>query len=247
MTHTRESASPFEFKDLDPIERIDRLNDKKVVIPNPYLLSNISMLHQFLDLVVGDWERAVEPHQERIDGAKDHNRKRIQIQRSYMQIKPVFLKCLFSYLFFFRSLDLAYEKVYDELEDLHSGFPFVPFGRKPNETKYIENIIKLRNIAISHLPSNREKNQANRIHAMNWDLNVIAIQEEDSFQLINITFQDFKSVITGPDGERIESDLTGINGIPEMHHKCSEYLIKYNETCWNFLDGVRRNLPHKKD
>ena len=246
MTRSKESAPMSEFKDLKPIERIDQVNDKIVIIPNPFLLSDISMLHKFLDLVVEDWQRAVAPFQEKIDDAKNQNQKRYQILQSYMKVKPVFLKCLFSYLFFFRSLDLAYEKAYCELEDLHLGFPFVLFGLKPKRTNYIQNIIKLRNIAITHLLSDREKNQANKLHAMNWDLNVIAIKEENSFQLIDITFQDFKSVITGPDGEKIESDLTGINGIPEMHQKCSDYLLKYNETCWNFLDGVRRNLPLKK-
>ena len=65
--------------------------------------------------VVEDWLRAVKPYQMNFDGAETESAKQITVGSAFMELQPAFLKCLFSYAFFFVSVDNAYSNFYSDL------------------------------------------------------------------------------------------------------------------------------------
>ena len=78
-------------------------------MPPPQVLQNIPTLHWILEQVVEDWLRAVEPYQVQIDKmGSNPDMLFTNILDGFSELQAPFLKCLFSYAFFFVAVDTAY-------------------------------------------------------------------------------------------------------------------------------------------
>ena len=69
---------------------------QKELLPWPELLHNFELVHYFLAEVVRDWERASAPYQSRIDASTIENEFSAAAAYAFIELQPVFLKCLFS-------------------------------------------------------------------------------------------------------------------------------------------------------
>lgn len=123
-------------------------------LPTPQLFYNLPMLHLILEEIVADWLRALEPYQRHVDDADDESKKVFASASGFMELRPQFLKCLFSYVFLFGAADQAYTHFYRELNQANnvSGLR-LPHDKPPKATPFIEKIRRIRNIAIAHFPA----------------------------------------------------------------------------------------------
>ena len=143
----------------------------KKIFPTPQLLANLPMLHSFLEEVVEDWLRAVEPYQRQVDEADDDSAMIWAGVAGFMELQPLLLKCLFSYAFFFVSADNAYRRLYEDLNQANRILGLnVKHDKPPRDTPFIEKIRLIRDISIAHFPGKPTKKGSDLdiFAAMTW-------------------------------------------------------------------------------
>ena len=129
------------------------------------------MLHLILEEVVEDWIRAVKPYQKRVDDTDSDSARIFAAGSGFMELRPQFLKCLFSYAFFFVSTDNAYGNLYEELNRANNDSCLnIKHDKPPRDTPFIEKIRLIRNISIAHFPAKPSKQVSalDAYAAMDW-------------------------------------------------------------------------------
>ena len=124
--------------------------------PPPQLFENIPTLHWILAEVLEDWLRAIGPYQEQVDNALNKSARIRATCSGFMDLQPMYLKCLFSYAFFFVSADQAYAKFYQQL-NIANGLSSlcIKHGTPPRKTSWVGKICRIRDISIAHFPSKK--------------------------------------------------------------------------------------------
>ncbi len=238
---SRQFAS--ELKELGPICRDNSRQNSHERIPTPMLFSNIPMLWMFLEMVVQDWHRYVEPYQVAVDNA-DIFSKSFHVASGFLELQPYYLKCLFSYVLFFVALDGAYQTFYDELATLAKklGLNNSDFV-KPQRSPYIQKVRNIRNLSIAHIGSKKAK-PIDTAAAMMWQPMSMSPNAEGRIDFSTLTFGDANLISRNKSGETVEQSLDlKVGGIPELDLHCREYLSEYDYNCTNFLKLIHSNLP----
>ena len=206
-------------------------------LPTPQLFYNIPMLHLILKEVVEDWLRAVEPYQRQVDDADDDSARIFAGSSGFMEIRPQFLKCLFSYVFLFVAADQAYAHFYRELNHANnvSGLR-LPHDRPPKATPFIEKIYRIRDISIAHFPAKPSKQVSalDAYGAMDW---LAMSMPVDNFE--KLTFGSGRFRGTDASGQRVESQDLEVPGMKTAHYvHCLPYLNSYDEMCCDYLQAL---------
>ena len=234
-----------KISDIGPVYYSNESKKTAGVAPNVILFNNITLMWDFLELTVKDWQREASPYQEKINGAKETNRI-VHVGRAFMELQSYALKCIFSYAMFFVSLDKAYDTLYEQINHLNSK-PFlqVKHDGKPHKTDYIEKVKKVRDISISHIDS-KKGSKLDALAAIQWQPMSLSGPIDDIPNIDNLSFGGFTSIIKDSHGKVIEqsSDFE-IKGVIEMHKYCSEYLDKYDKVCATYLTEIKARLPAK--
>jgi hypothetical protein len=207
------------------------------------LFANIPLLWEILELVVKDWEQAIIPMQSAIDTASSENEREFHFSQGFITLQPHYLKCLFSYAFFFVSLQLAYDQFYKELKDLSNSFLQVKCIPKPKSTPYIQKVKTIRDKSIAHLDFGRGKPIDVEAATM-WQPMTFEKRASESWDLNKMTFGGLKVVSHDQQGNIIDQscDLE-IKGINEMDKQCREYLNEYDRVCADYLTRIQAKLP----
>lgn len=207
-------------------------------LPTPQLFHNIPMLHRILEEVVEDWLRVVEPYQRQVDDADDDSARIFAAGTGFMELRPHFLKCLFSYIFFFVAADNAYAYFYKELNQANNAS-----GRRlkrrdpPNKSPFVEKIRMVRNIAIAHFPSDRAR-PIDAFAAMDWQT-----MSMPTGHLEELTFVPGRFRGTEASGQRVESQDLEVSGLKTPHNDhCLPYLNQYDEVCCEYLQALQAAL-----
>ncbi len=87
--------------------------------PDPALYFNIPTLWNILQSIELDWKRETEPFQLKINRSTSESERSYHFSRAFIGLQPHYLKCLFSYVMFFVSLESAYDLFYSELDALN--------------------------------------------------------------------------------------------------------------------------------
>lgn len=213
------------------------------MIPNPMLFANITLLWEILELVVKDWERAVIPIQGAIDNASSESEREFYFSQGFIALQPHYLKCLFSYAFFFVSLQHAYDRFHKELKDLSDPLLRVNHIPKPKTTPYIQKVEMIRNISIAHIDSKRKKPIDVEAATM-WQQMTIARKINELWDLNKMTFGEFRVIYRDRLGNIVDKSIDlEIKGIYEMDIRCKEYLNRYDIVCVEYLTNIQAKLP----
>jgi hypothetical protein len=212
----------------------------------PNLYSNIPLLWEFLDLVVDDWNRTAEPYQNKINKSKSEKEKYYFLAKAFADLQPYFLKCLFSYVFFFVAIDKAYELLFRELNNLNKEVVFkVKHEKQPKKNDYIKKVILIRNNSIAHLGSNEKLKGLDLKAAMSWQPMTLSGSIKDICNINNMSFGSMKWRRKNNSGgiEKEQSIDLEIKGIHEIDEYCIEYLVKFDKVCASYLENLISKLP----
>ena len=217
--------------------------------PTPAFYNNISILLKILDLIVTDWELIAVPNQEIIDQSKSEIEAFQNVSKAFINLQSYYLKCLFSYALFFCSLKNVYDNFFRDLNEINNKSCFrVKRKKKPRESDYIKKVRNIRNLAIAHIGSKKTK-LINSKAAMTWQPMVLGKKVNGKWDINQIVFGSGKWSSVSLSGETIDQQTIDlkITSIYELHSNCSEYLIKYDEICSNYLDEIIKKLPVSDD
>jgi hypothetical protein len=205
--------------------------------PTPPILENIATLRSILDLVVDDWRHAVEPFQ----GELDQNPNDIYLRaKLFMELQPIFLKCLFSYVFFTIALKEAYEKVYKQLNDANRDLKLkVKKPKRPNKTAVITKVLTIRNCSIAHFPSNNAE-PPKAFAAMSWAPMALD-SSSGKVDLEKLTFNPGRwRVRDKTTGKIVKSLDLEVRGLVSLHRDCTRYLDGYGKACSDYLRALHK-------
>jgi hypothetical protein len=211
--------------------------------PNPHLFSIIPLLWTILDLVCADWEHEVAPRQRACDLAETTDQRIIFSCKAFADLEPSFLKCLFSYISFFVSLEHAYDLFYRGLNHLNRLPLFqVRHPKPPKRDSYIDRVHLVRDIALVHFGSNNAT-EADAASGLLWEPTSMSGTPE-GFDLSRITFRPGRLVLRDSVGQVIgaATDLE-INGLPELDQHCTLFLHQYDTACADYLRALQARLP----
>ena len=207
-------------------------------LPTPQLFYNIPMLHRILEEVVEDWTSAVEPYQRQVDDADDDSAKLFASVSGFQNLRAQFLKCLFSYAFFFVAADNAYAHFYKELNHANrvSGLR-LQHGKPPQKSSFVEKVIRIRNMAIAHFPADRA-HRIDAFAAMDWQA-----MSMPTDNLERLTFGPGRLRGTDASGQRVQSQDLEVRGVKTAHDEpCLPYLSSYDELCCEYLQTLQGEL-----
>jgi hypothetical protein len=193
---------------------------------------------------VKDWDREATPYQLEIDKAKTENEKIYHIAMGISNLQTHYLKCLFSYVMFFVSLDKAYDLFYEELNKINRLPVFkVKHQKKPLKNSYIEKVRQVRNIAIAHIGSEKVSPIDSKAGMM-WDSLVLSKSKDVewdinqwAFGAMKLSSQNSTGIVTN------QSVDLEIGSIHELHNQCMEYLDRFDDICACYLESLIQKLP----
>ena len=213
-------------------------------MPPPQLLQNIPTLHWILEQVVEDWLRAVEPYQAQID--KMGSNPDISFTNSlvgFSELQAPFLKCLFSYAFFFVAADTAYTNLLKRLNrardlsglDLKSPDP-------PSREPLVKKIRTIRNVAIAHISSG-DTDSIDNFSAMTWNPMSLSSVSGGRPDLEKLTFAPGYFRGTDASGRDVRSQDFEVSGLKTPHYgHCLPYLESYDEICCDYLKALQAEM-----
>jgi len=217
------------------LKHLSPLSVSGKALPEPQLFENIPMLHWMLTEVVRDWQRAVSPYQKHVDSVEGESAKIRAVSSGFLALQPMFLKCLFSYAFFFVSTDKAYRHFYEKLKSAKCrvGLTREPKFR-PTKTAMVEKIHRIRNISVAHFPSDISR-PIDALAAMSWTPMSSSLPRGCRSDLEELTFAP--GFFRGKDalGNSIQSKDLEVSGLKTLHEECFSYLEKYDRVCCDYL------------
>ena len=213
-------------------------------LPTSRLFYNIPMLHLILEEVVKDWLRAVDPYQGQVDDADNDSARTFAVASGFMELRPQFLKCLFSYVFLFVAADQAYAHFYRELNHANnvSGLR-LPHDKPPKATPFIEKICRIRDISIAHFPAEPSKQVSalDAYAAMDWMAMSMPVDDIEK-----LAFGASRFGGTDDSGQRVESQDREVPGVRIAHSQhCLPYLNQYDKMCCDYLQALQAALSCK--
>ena len=229
---------------LGPIQRINIKDNTGMRIPHATWFINIPILRGVLGLVIQDWKREVAPHQSVVDSAATESQKFILAATASSDLKLYFFKGVFSYVMLFIALQEAYGKFYAELDELNQKLSLqVEHDIVPEINEYIKKIRRIRNLAVAHLGSSKEKNLANRLAGMLWEPTSLGKRSAGSWNLELVTFGPMQIKMSDASGNAMRKSDDFEIRIPEMNDQCVAFLDEYDRVCSDYLKEIKKKLP----
>ncbi len=209
-------------------------------VPSPQLFYNIPMLHWMLGDVLEDWLRTVEPYQASVDATETECTQRDVVGIAFKELRPTFLKCLFSYAFFFVSANNAYGNFYKELNSAnHLSDLKLQHPKPPKMTPFVTKIANIRDISIAHIPSEKAA-PIDALAAMSWQTMALFYSIGAKPDLERLTFVPghFRGTdATGRSQQSIDLEVSGIRTAHSEH--CLPYLERYDQVCCEYLRALQ--------
>lgn len=212
-------------------------------LPYPHLFHNIPLLHRFLEEVLEDWLRAVEPYQAKLDRGDGDQVDWVAISSGFMELQPTLLKSLFSYAFFFVSADNAYKRFYCDLNKAQDLIGDTPISLDPPEKPpFVKKIRTIRNIAIAHMPSEKAK-PIDAFAATSWQPMSLSWNHEGYPDFERLTFAPGQFRGTDASGSPVKSQDLEVPGLRTAHFDhCMPYLEEFDEVCCQYLQALQKAL-----
>ena len=212
--------------------------------PRPQVVSNLPMMWQFLEMIQQDWRRGIEPAQANIDSAEETRRSAL-VGVAFLDLQPLFLKCLFSYTLFFRSLELAYEGIYADIDSIRRETELrVRQPKKPKPSAEIHKLREIRNRSIAH-PGTTKGNHIDLVATASWQPMTLSKSLEEPWDLERLTFGGLRYRCHRPDGTTLESGDHEVAGLVDTHARCVDYLEQWDRVCAEYLSGLLDRMPHR--
>jgi len=233
---------------IGPVCCEDVLDNTNWRSPNPFLFSNIATLWDILQLVAQDWGREAMPYQANINNASSEGQRIYYLAKAFQELPTVYLKCIFSYVMFFVALEGAYDLFFAQLNKLNRlTFLGLEHARRPKRTDYIEKVRLVRNLSIAHIGSGKGSKITSKA-AMMWEPVSLRKKEGEIWDINKMQFGSFRLLSKDASGNMLEqSEDLEINGVIELHQKCTNYLHSYDEVCANYLEAIISKLPVEID
>lgn len=208
-------------------------------LPMPELIHNFRLLHFFLEEVYCDWMRSIKPYQEKIDEAHGKSQFNYPAAEAFIEIQPLFLKNIFSYCMFFVATDLAYEKVYQQLNTANQiTQTYIQHDKPPNKNRIIKNIRRVRNCSIVHMASDIS-DKLTSFSAINWQPLTWGKIANEKWDLNTMRFGSFRNIIRNNEGEVIEeSEDIELPGFQKTHFESIKYLERFDDICSIYLNDL---------
>lgn len=212
-------------------------NGKKELLPLPELFSKFDLLHYFLDETLEDWKRASLPYQSKIDSSSENSDFPALAAYAFLELQPIFLKCVFSYAMFFVAADSAYNLFYSQLNRANniSGL-HVKHKKPPKKNATIKKLKMVRDWSIVHIGS-QKASEVDKLSAISWRPISWRRKSDESWDVNELTFGAFQRIRRDADGTVLaKSQDIELPGLPDLHDECKEYFEKFDEVCTEYLD-----------
>jgi hypothetical protein len=212
-------------------------------IPSYLLVSKIPIILHFLSLIVSDWERDSNPKQMEIDKAAETSEPIFELTTAMQALEPIFLKCLFSYGFFFVATNAIYRNVHISIHRANADTNFhVSLQKPPKIPLELQKLVKVRNWSIAHL-GEANASELDQLSAMYWSPTVVSKESSRSWDLNRMSFGSFKLRLRSKkDGSTIESTDLELENIPRLHEITSKYFSSYDSICVENIEELRKLL-----
>jgi len=210
------------------------------IIPRHLIQNNISLLNQFLEIVLDDWKQVSFPVQREIDEIGEKGSMFTGIE-AFIKLEPHFLKCLFSYAFFFVSLEKCYKSIYSDLINICKNPKYrINHPKLPKRSSDLDKLNLVRNWSIAHIGEANSKNKEDIIGSMSWTPILLSKDNTSSFDYINIQFETLNVRIDPANGGIINT--TSKLEIPDLltlHNEVENYYSHYEDVILIIIEGIR--------
>jgi hypothetical protein len=229
-------------------EVLRRYEKSPAIQPSRNVLNNLSLLIEFLNMEVEDWRLAKKPLQDEIDRSESRQEQDHLALEAQFKLRPRYLKCLFSYCYYFRVVDQCLFKIYSTLQKIkgivndHSKSP-----KRPASNALIQKVINIRDAAVTHMPSDKLINRGkldDALSAMNWKKIVLEMKADHSPDLENLIFGGFYHSGKDDSGNLVRKSWDiEVKGILDLHQSCKQYLEGYFESCEQIGQSINSRIP----
>ena len=149
----------------------------------------------------------------------------------WMNFKPKYILCLFSYINFFFLLENGYKYIFHELKKLSFQLKLnLKIPKSPKRNKYIMKMRLVRNHTVIHWGGLDNKDKLNSSAGKNWGLSHSTLDDS----LIDLKFGC--ASVVGADDRTLEP-------LRETHQICSKYLKEHDDKCAELFHSIVKNLP----
>lgn len=230
------------LNDKQPVLVSDRYGNKEL-LPLPELFSKFKLLHYFLDEILEDWKRVSSPYQSKIDSELSNSEFPTSAAYAFIELQPIFLKCIFSYAMFFVATDSAYTLFYSQLNRANniSGLN-LEHNKPPIKSNTIKKLTQIRNLSIVHMGS-KKASEIDKLSAVSWQPISWSRKSDESWDVNNLEFGAFQRIKRAPDGTELEkSQEIEISGLVNLHNECMKYLENFDKVCVEYLLLLQSHL-----
>lgn len=230
-----------QLNDCHSVDYVDASGLKQHAPLGP-LLNNIPLLHHFLEDIVDEWRRTTAPHTDAANAQFKNGGLTIGALAPFESLQCHFLRSLFSYAFFFVACLGAYDKVYGQLgaAKRQHGLRIRP-RKQPKLSAYIRKVVQIRDMSITHMPSDRTE-PIDAWAAIMWQPLTLSFPSAGPLNFEDMEFSPGPFTVTYPDGtQRRTPDLT-IRNLSEVHRECMPHLERYDRVCVEYLGLIKQAL-----
>lgn len=222
-------------------------------LPSSILISNINHLTAILEITIEDWLKKIKPYQRHLNRLEPPVINKLHyITKTNKKLRPFFLKSLFSYVLFFKSINNAYKKLNKEIKELKSEI-YRKTGKRIKTSKntlpeiytfdYLKKVKIIRDISISHIESENKGRKMTALLASEWDFTTYQFPENYNFE--KAVFASGKWISRNKNDNKVieESSDLEIKGILELHSNCVRFIDECDKVCSNQYKEIVNYLP----
>lgn len=224
------------------VRKKDTVSGMVFVTPNPEYLDNVQIMYTILNLIWEDWEILTIKYRDEIKN-RSANEVAIIFADYYINNQEKYLKCLFSYVYFFWALVNVYEQVFANMNQFNKNNNLkVKHPRKPFVDKYIQKTRHIRDLSITHIGSKRV-DPINSLAAHAWRPLSASYRKDTIPDLEDIEFGSGKFSGMDNEGRRIEQSMDfRVKGLLETKKRCQQHLEHYDFACVQYLSLLRKAI-----
>jgi hypothetical protein len=208
--------------------------------PSYLLTSKLPYIKRFLELIMSDWLKESTPKQKQMDIASQKGEPIFELTESFMSLEPIFLKCLFSFAFFFTSIDTVYIGIHRMINWINSDPKRrIRLTKPPKKPLELEKLIKVRHWCIAHLGDVKAA-KIDTLSSLYWTPLAISKESSQSWDLNRMSFGTMKIRGKNADGTITESTDLELENIPKLYEIASKYLSDFDQVCVDNIEELRK-------
>lgn len=216
-----------------------RVKTKDAVWTRPSFIGNFRILQQILNQIVQEWTDIADTRQATFGKLPDDPDCVRQHAAAVEDLKPRFIRALFSYLVFFCMVEDGYRKLQTDLNKLNAETNLcVKHDSLPTPCETIRDARAIRNRSVAHW-ADPGQGDLRKLAGRTW-LFTSGPKEDGTYRVADLEFQN--AILSHLDGSE-RSDGLSLPPLGELHRICADYLNECSRACKEYLAAIREQMP----